>query len=145
MTNEDSRNLDLLSMFHYVVGGITALFSCMPFIHVFIGVAMVTGKFVGDGKNSGPPEALFGWLFIIMGALCILLGWSLAVCMVIAGKKLKSRKGITFCMIVAGIECMLIPFGTVLGVFTLIVLNRESVKALFAQAQTPDAFRFSET
>lgn len=145
MTNEDAKNLDLLSTFHYIVGGITALFSCMPFIHVFIGVAMVTGKFVDDSKDSGPPEALFGWLFIIMGALFILLGWSLAVCMVIAGKKLKSRQGIMFCMVVAGIECMLIPFGTVLGVFTLIVLNRETVKELFAQAQTPNDFRFSET
>ncbi|NJC87812.1 MAG: hypothetical protein FIB02_04660 [Desulfuromonas sp.] len=144
MTNEDLRNLDLLSMFHYIVGGLTALFSCMPFIHVFIGVAMVTGKFAENSNNSGPPEAWFGWLFIVIGALCILLGWSLAACMIIAGRKLKARKGMTFCMIVAGIECMMIPFGTVLGVFTLIVLNKESVKGLFAQSPPSDAFRFSD-
>jgi hypothetical protein len=144
MTSEDSKNLDLLSMFHYIVGGITALFSCMPFIHVFIGYAMVTGKFVGDCRNSGPPEALFGWLFIIIGAICILLGWCLAVCMIIAGKKLKSRKCRMFCMIVAGIECMFIPFGTILGVFTLIVLNKESVKELFAVSRPATDFHFSE-
>ena len=31
----------------------------------------------------------------------------------------------------AGIECIFMPVGTVLGVFTIIVLVRNSVKALF--------------
>jgi hypothetical protein len=29
----DEQNLKLLSIFHYVVGGIMALFSCFPIIH----------------------------------------------------------------------------------------------------------------
>ena len=135
MTNDDSKNLDLLSMFHYVVGGITALFSCMPFIHVFIGIATLTGKLIQCDKSAGPPEALFGWLFIIMGTVFILLGWSLAVCMFITGKKLKNRKSRMFCVVIAAIECMFMPFGTILGVFTLIVLNKDSVKELFAQSE----------
>ena len=28
-------------------------------------------------------------------------------------------------------ECMFIPFGTVLGVFTLIALNKDSIKEIF--------------
>ncbi len=36
-----------------------------------------------------------------------------------------------FCLIVAGIECLLMPYGTVLGVFTIMVLMRESVKERF--------------
>ena len=34
----------------------------------------------------------------------------------------------------AAIECMFFPFGTVLGVLTIIVLIRPSVKPLFVQA-----------
>jgi len=34
---------------------------------------------------------------------------------------------------VAAVECIFMPFGTVLGVFTIIVLNRPSIKALFQQ------------
>jgi hypothetical protein len=34
----------------------------------------------------------------------------------------------------ACIECLFLPFGTILGVFTIIVLSRESVKALFPTA-----------
>jgi len=143
MTNEDSKNLDLLSMFHYIVGGITALFSCLPFIHVFIGLAMISGKFA-DNHSSGPPEPWFGWLFVIMGAVFIVLGWGLAICMIIAGKKLKARKGRLFCMVVAGVECMLMPFGTVLGVFTLIVLNKDPVRVLFDGPPPSADFRFAD-
>jgi len=38
-----------------------------------------------------------------------------------------------FCFVVACIECLFMPFGTVLGAFTIIVLMRPSVKNLFAQ------------
>jgi hypothetical protein len=37
-----------------------------------------------------------------------------------------------FALTMACIECLFIPFGTILGVFTIIVLSRESVKELFA-------------
>jgi hypothetical protein len=36
-----------------------------------------------------------------------------------------------YCLVVAGIECIFMPFGTVLGVFTIIVLMRPSVRNLF--------------
>ena len=135
MSKEDIKHLDLLSMFHYIVGGITALFSCIPFMHVFMGLAMVSGKFFEDSSGSGPPPFV-GWMFVIMGTVFIVLGWSLAVCMFAAGRKLKRHKNRVFCMVVAGIECMFMPFGTVLGVFTLIALNKDSIKEIFAQPDT---------
>jgi hypothetical protein len=132
MSNEDTNNIDLLSLFHYILCGITALFSCIPFIHVFVGLAIVSGKFFKDNNGSGPPSC-FGWLFVIMGAAIILIGWSTAACMIIAGRKLKKRKNRIFCTVVAGIECMLMPLGTILGVFTLIALSKDSVRELFDQ------------
>jgi len=36
----------------------------------------------------------------------------------------------------ACIECLFIPFGTILGVFTIVVLSREPVKALFVATPT---------
>ncbi len=32
--DQDLEHLRLLSLFHYVVGGIAALFGCFPFIHL---------------------------------------------------------------------------------------------------------------
>jgi hypothetical protein len=130
MSSEDVKQVELLSMFHYILGGITALFSCLPFLHLFMGIAMVTGKFFNDGKGTPPPD-FFGWFFIVAGAVGIVLGWSLAVCMLLAGRKLKRHQSRTFCTVVAAIECVFMPFGTILGVFTLMALNKDSVRALF--------------
>ena len=41
------------------------------------------------------------------------------------------RKHYTFCFVMACVECLSVPFGTMLGVFTILVLNRASVKELF--------------
>ncbi|MEW6572416.1 MAG: hypothetical protein AB1374_02115 [Bacillota bacterium] len=129
---QDEQNLNLLSVFHYVLGGITALFSCFPFLHLAMGIAMLSGKF--DGENA-PPE-FFAWFFVLFPAVLILCGWALSALMIVAGVKLKKRTSRVFCLVVAGLECMFMPFGTVLGVFTIIMLMKDSVKELFEAKNT---------
>jgi len=43
-----------------------------------------------------------------------------------------------FCLVMAGVECIFTPFGTVLGVLTIIVLVRPSVKELFMPRPLPE-------
>lgn len=131
MNQEDQKHLDLLSLFHYILGGILAVFACFPFIHVCIGLMLVFGKF--ENGTNPPPPTFFGWMFVIMGGLFIVLGWTLAVFLLIVGRKLKHRKNRLFCMVIAGIECAFMPLGTVLGIFTILVLSRDSVKEWFNQ------------
>ena len=52
-----------------------------------------------------------------------------------AGRKLNQRTSHTVCLVVAGVECILFPFGTALSIFTLIVLVKNSVKELFSNGQ----------
>lgn len=128
---QDAEHLKLLSIFHYIVAAMTAAFGSFPILHLFMGAAMVAGK-LGHAKSGEPSPDLIGWFFIIFAGVWILIGWSLAVCTVIAGRSLAKRQKYLFCMIVAGVmaaTCM--PFGTVLGVFTIIVLMRPSVKQAF--------------
>lgn len=68
MSNEEIKHVELLSLFHYIVGGITAFFSCIPFIHVALGLAMLSGKMFKEGHGA-PPPAFIGWLFVIMGGI----------------------------------------------------------------------------
>jgi hypothetical protein len=74
-------------------------------------------------------------MFIIMGSLIVLGGWTIGILMIIAGQKLKRRESRTFCIVIAALECLIQPFGTVLGVLTIIVLMKPSVIQLF----TPNA------
>ena len=137
MSKEDIKHVDLLSMFHYIVGGITALFSCIPFVHVALGLAMLSGKMFGENHAAQPP-AFIGWIFVIIGGILIVLGWSMAICIIIAGRQLKRHRSRMYCMVIAGLECLFMPFGTVLGVFTLIALNKDSIRELFVQTTPPN-------
>jgi hypothetical protein len=48
---------------------------------------------------------------------------------------IKHRKSRTFCIVIAAVGCLEIPYGTLLGVFSFFVLGRDSVAHLF----TPSA------
>ena len=47
------------------------------------------------------------------------------------GKYRKHQRGYWFCFVLAIITLLNFPIGTILGIFSLIVLRRPSVKALF--------------
>ena len=70
LVNRDDEHLNLLSILHYVLGGITALFSCFPIIHVGLGVMMLLVPAKSGGGNA-PPQAI-GWVFIVVGGAIIL-------------------------------------------------------------------------
>lgn len=129
--NEDLEHLNLLSIFHYIVAGVSALLFCFPLFHLFFGLAMVTGW--GDFSDGEPAMLFAGWFMIAFAVIFITLGWGYAVCLALAGSYLKRHVRYTFCLVMAGISCLFAPLGTVLGVLTLLVLLRPSVKALFGQ------------
>jgi hypothetical protein len=135
--NQDTEHLWLLSIFHYVVAGLAALFSLFPLLYTTIGAIFIFAARHGTPKPGEelPPEFL-GWIFVVLGAVLFLLGIAIAICIFIAGRCLSRRRCYSLAFVVACIECLFIPFGTILGVFTIIVLSRESVKALFAAPQT---------
>src|SRR5438067_10067177 len=135
MTTQEEQHLQLLAIFHYIVGGLAALFACLPLIHLTIDLVMVFGGFSG----SQAPPAFVGWLFIILGGGFFLVGQSLAICIIIAGRFLAQRKRYLFVFVVACCECVFMPFGTVLGVFTIVLLSRESVKSAFNAATSVPA------
>lgn len=133
LSMEDAGQLRLLSIFHYVVGGITALFSLFPLIHVAIGIGVITGAMpMNDGSGNPTDDGrMFGWIFIVIGGLVILCGLTLGAFIAYAGRCLAAHRRHTLCMVVAALSCLCMPLGTVLGVFTLVVLLRPSVKAAF--------------
>ena len=77
--------------------------------------------------------ALMGWFFVIFALMFITAGWTFAVFVLTTGRFLARRKHYMFCLVMGGVECLFMPFGTVLGVFTIIILMKEPVKQLFEQ------------
>ena len=135
--DRDTEQLNLLAIFHYVVAGLAALFSFFPLLYTTIGAIFIFAARHGTAKPGEdlPPEFL-GWIFAVLGVLLFLIGIAMAICILIAGRSLAPRKRYSFVLVMACIECLFIPFGTILGVFTIVVLSRESVRGLFAATRT---------
>jgi hypothetical protein len=137
--NQDLEHLRLLRIFHFVYAGVTALFSCIPLIHVALGLVILFSPEIFGSPRSQPPRA-FGLFFVFIGGMIILLGWSFAALVAWAGVNLGRFRRHTFCLVIACLCCLSIPFGTILGVFTIIVLNRPTVKVMFGKgSETPEA------
>lgn len=131
--NKDIEQINLLSIFHYVVGGIAALFACFPFIHLAIGIGLIIASKTPSTSGETPP-AFIGWIFVGIATVIILAGWALAVCTIISGRYLSKQRHYKYCMVIACLLCLFVPFGTILGIFTIFVLARPSVKEIFQQA-----------
>ncbi|MBD3264791.1 MAG: hypothetical protein GF375_06790 [Candidatus Omnitrophica bacterium] len=129
---KDQEHLKILSVFHYVVSVFMFVVASFFIIHIVLGASIVISPETMLDDKGHPPPAFIGWIFILMGSIVIFGGWSLAGCLIAAGRFLTRRKHYLFCLIVAGLNCLFVPLGTILGIFTLIVLLRDSVKGSFS-------------
>lgn len=67
LPNKDDEHLRLLALFHYIVGGLAALFACLPLIHVGMGIMMLRNpEFLAGDQKGAPPPAAIGYLFIFL-------------------------------------------------------------------------------
>lgn len=132
--NEDVSHLKTLSIAHYAVGGIIAFFGCLPLMHVAMGLALVSGmgeSFPGAAETANHMDSFVGWMFVGIGLFAFIMVQAMALVMIFSGSFLRKRRHYMFSFVVACVACAFVPFGTVLGVFTIIVLSRESVKSLY--------------
>ena len=134
--NKIDENIKLLSIFHYVFAGLVALFACIPLIHITMGIIflLMPEKFCESGPDcTEQPTQVIGLIFIGVGTFALLVGWTFAVVVAMAGRFLARHVHLKYCIAVAAASCLFMPFGTVLGVFTLINLTKKEVEVLFAK------------
>lgn len=136
---QQKKYLDLLAVFHYVVAGIAALISMFALIYVVLGGVMAANpQAFADGGD--PPPQFVGCIILGIGLFILALGWGYAALTFYAGRCLARRRRFTLCLVSAAISCAFSPFGTVLGIFTIIVLMQPGVReVLFAPREAAGA------
>jgi hypothetical protein len=127
----DADHLNLLAIFHFIGAGLALLGILFLLAHFAIFHAFFANPKMWENQKQAPPPAeffaIFQWFYLFMGLWFLTSG----VLNVISGLCLRARKHRTFSTVVAGINCVHMPLGTVLGVFTIIVLNRTSIRGLY--------------
>ena len=104
--DRDTEQLNLLAIFHYVVGGLAALFSFFALFYSIIGGFLLYAAEHPGPNSQEPPPAFLGWIFIVLGAVFFLAGVTIAICILIAGRCLSRRKGYSLALVIACIECL---------------------------------------
>jgi hypothetical protein len=125
--HQDKEHLNLLAIFYYVMAGFYGLGVLYGLLYAITGAAMIKLPTQPGRPGEAFPVmffTVFGVAIMVISALCIWLN-------IATGNALKARKKSLLIQISAGISCLHVPIGTVLGVFTFLVLGRHSVKSLF--------------
>lgn len=127
----DEEHLKLLSIFHYVAGAIHCAFAAVFIFQMIFMLAMLSIPMFAGKQGDALPAMFMGIFMAVIFGLFILFGLALGIGTILSGRFIRQRTRRTFSLVVAGINCMMFPFGTALGVFTLIVLVRESVRRMY--------------
>jgi hypothetical protein len=129
----DAEHIKLLAIFHFVVAGLALLGIVFLFFHYLIMSSVFSNPDIWKSTKNAPPMPkdfmkFFVWFYIffgfIFGVACFLN--------LLSGIFLHQRRHRIFSIVVGGLNCLQIPFGTILGVFTIIVLSRNSVRERYA-------------
>jgi hypothetical protein len=139
VSDKDKDHVLLLSIFHFILAGMGVLYLAFLVLHYAMMHAVFSNPHMWDQMkdNNGHPVQMpfnptvffniFVWFYVFMGAW----GITSIVLNLAAGLKLRQWQSRTFVLCVAGFNCINIPFGTVLGVFTIVVLTRDSMRGRF--------------
>lgn len=130
MIDRDQEHLRLLTMCYYILAGSTALFSLFALLYVGVGAIVSSGIIPQNQTQNGDPRAI-GYILTAIGAAVFLLGMGMAALYYLVARGLRNQRWRILCYVMAGLSCMYIPFGTAIGVCTILVLNRPNVKNLF--------------
>ena len=71
----------------------------------------------------------FKWVYLVMGIFILLV----VVLNLLSGVFLRNRKNRLYSLVIGALNCFSIPFGTVLGVFTIALLQKDRIKELYKE------------
>jgi hypothetical protein len=146
------ERLRLLAIGYYVKGAVGAVFISFLLFHFFF---LLGFSFIPESAwnpppkpttlaqspsvlpsptpprvNQAPPVMMFRIFAAVIGVI-ILLGWTFGALTIYAGRCVQRRQHRTFIYVMAGLNCPLIPWGTLLGIATFTLLQTPVARTEF--------------
>jgi hypothetical protein len=148
------ERLRFLAIGYYVRGGVIIFFSSFLLFYVIMFSAF---SFIPESKwnpspTPTPSVSTFSWATprphpsnsetppvivfrIIAGVMSgiMLLGWTFGALTLYAGRSIQKRRHKALIYVMAAFNCMFIPYGTLLGVFTFTILGSPTAIQEFSE------------
>ncbi|MBV9877975.1 MAG: hypothetical protein JO025_24820 [Verrucomicrobia bacterium] len=137
---KDLEHLKLLGIFHYIWGALSLIGGIfIGGYFVVIGVILMNNPPTSASSEDSGAAGAVGGIMIGAGIVLFLIVVVYGILTLMAGGKYRKHQGgYWFCFILAIVTLVIggIP-GIVLGIFSLIVLSRDTVKAVFRGQSLP--------
>jgi hypothetical protein len=127
----DQEHLRLLRIGYFFQGGVTLLMCVFGLFYVFLGLFAFSSLKI-PANPGGPPPEFVGYVMAAMGGLFTVGGAIFGALQFFTARFLRLRRHRAVCLVTAALCCVFIPYGTVLGVCTFLVLGRPAVRTLFS-------------
>jgi hypothetical protein len=134
----DEEHVRLLRIGYIVLGVVAVFTSLFGLVYIVMGAMM--GSFAGSmpQKPGDPPPVFVVWFMVGFGLLFLLAAGTWALLSFLTARGLRRRRWRGLCFVAAAVSCLYIPFGTLIGAFTFIVLGRPGVRAMFERRSVPE-------
>lgn len=94
-------------------------------------------RFPSTAQNPPPSGAPPVWIFRIFAGMMfvfVLIGWTISGLTIYAGRCIRQRRNRMLILVMAGFNLMSVPFGTLLGICTFLVLQSDPGRREFGLA-----------
>jgi len=132
--SNSSEQLRILAIFQYIVGGLQILISCLWLCQLSIVISIFCHN---AALSPAHGEGAISMLLVLVGGGFVFLGFALGILTALSGRYIALRVKRTYSIVMGGINCVIFPFGTILGIFTLILLTRTDVRQEYGEVQPP--------
>lgn len=124
----ENHNLNVFKVLFLIKGIFTLLVSFFPLLYVFMGMFIFNNEFQ-DNDHFG----FTGMVFMLVGSAIFLFILAMGILTILAGKYIGERRRYDFIFVIAILNCLTGILGILLGIFTIIELNKPQVKQLFGK------------
>ena len=124
----EDHNLRIFKILYIIKGILTLVFSIIPLLYVFFGVYLFQSQDLHDENSE-----IGGAIVMAIGITIFLFFITMGILTLLTAKYLGEKKNYDFVFVMAIINCLTGVLGIILGIFTIIELNKTNVKRLFGK------------
>jgi hypothetical protein len=129
---QDENHLNLLFIFFRIYAGLCGAGSLLTFLYIGIGLLMMSEPQFTSRHSQQPPFQFGGEVMIMFGCIAFIFCLAFGITALYAANWIRDRKNWVGIIIVSALCCLNGLLAIALGVFSIITLNKPSVKSLFS-------------
>lgn len=124
--DDEEHNLRIFKILYIIKGILTLAFSILPLLYIFLGI------FIFQKDDLSQEDAQVGGTIIIFaGSMIFLFLLVLGILTLLTAKYIGEKRNYDFVFVMSVLNCLTGILGIILGIFTILELNKPGVKRLF--------------